>query len=147
MTDSIAEDIKKDEGFRSKPYDDKTGRELKPGDTLVGKLTVGWGRNLSDNGITQSEAEVLFLNDTGRSLADLDRALPWWRRLSPAWQRGLGNMVFNLGLPRLLTFKRMLAALQAGDGDLAADEALDSRWAGQVGERAERIAALYREDG
>lgn len=146
MIDLLLADLKRDEAFRSKPYDDKTGRELKPGDTLVGKLTVGWGRNLSDNGITDAEAEILLAHDIGNSLADLDRALPWWRGLSPAWQRGLGNMVFNLGLPRLLTFKRMLAALQAGDGALAADEAKDSKWAGQVGDRADRIAALYREE-
>lgn len=136
-TSQIINDLVRDEGFVSHCYKD-----------INGYWTIGFGRLVDERlggGITESEAEVLLLNDTGRSLADLDRALPWWRGLSPAWQRGLVNMVFNLGLPRLLTFKRMLAALQFDDGDLAADEALDSVWAGQVGKRADRIAALYRE--
>ena len=40
---------------------------------------------------------------------------------------------------------RAAARYRAGDYAGAADEALDSRWAHQVGARAERIAALYRE--
>ena len=133
MIDSVLSDLKRDEGLRLEPYNDS-----------VDKLTIGYGRNLDDVGITEHEAEVLLQNDIGRARIDLDRALPWWRALSEASRRGLVNMCFNLGLPRLLTFKRMLAALEAGDGGLAADEALDSKWAAQVGNRAQRIAALYR---
>ena len=44
------------------------------------------------------------------------------------------NMLFNLGLPRLLGFTNMWAAIQAGDYAKAADEMLDSKWAAQVGE-------------
>ena len=133
MIDSVLSDLKRDEGLRLEPYNDS-----------VDKLTIGYGRNLDDVGITEREAEFLLENDLRRSLADLDRTLQWWRALSEASRRGLVNMCFNLGLPRLLTFKRMLAALEAGDGDRAAEEALDSKWAGQVGARAQRIAALYR---
>jgi lysozyme len=56
-------------------------------------------------------------------------------------------MALNLGWPRLSAFRNMLAALQAMDYATAAREALDSKWAKQVGARAERIAALYREAG
>lgn len=135
MSDPITEDLKRDEGLRLKPYLD-----------TVGKTTIGYGRNLDDVGISEPEAAILLDHDIRRSLAYLDRALPWWRGLPAPSQRGLTNMAFNLG-PRLLSFKLMLAALLAGDGSRAADEALDSKWAGQVGkERSERIAALYRHD-
>ena len=133
MIDRIMADLQRDEGLRLKPYRDS-----------VGKLTIGFGRNLSDNGITEREAEILLDNDMAKTFADLDRALPWWRGLPPFRQRGLVNMAFNLGLPRLLTFKKMLSALQTGDGEQAAVEALDSIWAGQVKGRADRIAYLYR---
>ena len=53
-------------------------------------------------------------------------------------------MAFNLGWPRLSRFKNMIEALKAGDYGRAADEALDSKWADQVGTRAERIATVYR---
>ncbi len=133
MTDSITDDLKRDEGLRLKPYLDS-----------VGKVTIGYGRNIDDVGITEREAEAMLANDIARTLADLNRALPWWRKLPSRQQRGLQNMCFNLGLPRLLGFKKMLAALKSGDRKRAAEEALDSKWAGQVGERAERIAELFR---
>lgn len=60
-------------------------------------------------------------------------------------QAALLNQCFNLGWPRLSTFKKMLAALQRGDYHDAAAEAEDSKWFRQVGERGKRVAALYRD--
>ena len=131
---TLKAELRRDEGVRLKPYRD-----------AVGKLTIGVGRNLDDVGITAAEAELLLDADVGRAAADLDRTLPWWRRLTEARQRALLNMAFNLGLPRLLGFEGMLAALAAGDPVRAAAEALDRRWARQVGERAQRIARMIRE--
>ena len=52
---------------------------------------------------------------------------------------------FNLGLGKLKKFRLMLAALEAGDWERAAQQALRSKWVGQVGPgRSGRIAALYR---
>lgn len=137
----IKAELRRDEAVRLKPYRDS-----------VGKLTIGVGRNLDDVGITSEEADYLLENDIGRAMAELDRALPWWRELSEARQRALLNMAFNMGVPRLLKFWGMLGALQAGDYDRAALEAFDSRWALQVGDgpggredRADRIAAMFRE--
>lgn len=131
---TLKAELRRDEGVRLKPYRD-----------AVGKLTIGVGRNLDDVGIAAAEAELLLDADVARAAADLDRALPWWRKLTEARQRALLNMAFNLGLPRLLGFEGMLAALAAGDPVRAAAEALDSRWARQVGERAQRIARMIRE--
>lgn len=132
MTGDLAADLARDEGLRLKPYR-----------CPAGKLSIGFGRNLDDLGITEDEARTLLANDISRVRFELDAALPWWRGLSDGRQRGLANMAFNLGLRRLLGFRRMLDALKAGDGRAAAAEALDSAWAAEVGERARRIAALY----
>lgn len=127
-------DLRRDEGLRLKPYRDS-----------VGKLTIGVGRNLDDAGITEAEADVLLDGDVARAIADLDRTLPWWRGLSEVRRRALLNMAFNLGLPRLRGFEGMLADLERGDFVGAAREAIDSRWARQVGARAQRIAAMLAE--
>ena len=82
--------------------------------------------------------------DFSKTLRDLNRAIPWWKDLPWTQRKGLCNMAFNLGLPRLKKFKKMLAALKKGDAKLAAKEALDSKWAEQVGIRATRIANLFR---
>ena len=133
MTKLKAELIR-DEGLRSKPYR-----------CTAGKLTIGVGRNLDDVGLIAEEAKYLLKTDIDRAMDDLDRNVPWWRSMTDARRRALVNMCFNLGWPRLEGFKNMLAHLQAGDFARAAAEALDSRWARQVGERSERIAALIRE--
>ena len=58
-------------------------------------------------------------------------------------QRGIINMACNLGLSRLKQFSNMLAALRSGNYFEAAQHALDSKWAFQVGDRATRIGELF----
>ena len=128
----IISDLERDEGVRLKPYLD-----------TVGKTTIGIGRNLTDNGITAAEAKVLLQNDLFRVANELDRVAPWWRKMSQVRQNALVNMAFNLGLPRLLTFKKMMVALENGNFEIAWAEAMGSKWAAQVGERANRIADCF----
>lgn len=129
----LAGELRRDEGVRLKTYQ-----------CSANKLSIGIGRNLEDRGITRDEAEYLLSNDLSETFTNLDRACPWWKKLTPQQQRGLANMCFNLGLGKLLGFRQMLAALERGDGRAAADHALASLWAKQVGERAQRIARLFR---
>ena len=51
-------------------------------------------------------------------------------------------MMFNMGRPRLSQFKMFLAALQAGDYEMASTEMLDSKWASQVKGRATTLADM-----
>lgn len=131
MNEIIA-DLKRDEGVNLKPYH-----------CPAGKLSIGVGRNLDDLGITEEEAEQMLRNDVARVEGELDRAYPWWVKCPGSVRRGLVNMAFNIGLSRLAGFKKMLACLQAGDYRGAAREALDSKWAAQVGDRSKRIAELF----
>jgi len=79
-------------------------------------------------------------------LADLTSRMPWTKQLSQPRFGVLVNMAFNLGIHGLMSFRRMLAALQTGDYEAAAVEMLSSRWARQVGSRANRLAEQMRED-
>jgi len=130
---SIIEDLKRDEGVRLKPYK-----------CTAGKLTIGIGRNLDDVGISMAEAEQLLANDIAVAKGSLDLNIPWWRKAPVPIQDCLINMVFNMGWPRLSQFKSMLSALQNGKYAEAADHALDSAWAKQVGDRAKRITDIMR---
>lgn len=124
--------IKKHEGFDDNIYMDSADR-----------LTIGYGRNLQDNGISKDEAEYLFDNDFNRTQKDLD-SLAWYHTTPVAIKDALFNMCFNLGLPRLLTFKKMLKAIIEKNYNEAAREALDSKWAKQVGDRAKDVALMIR---
>lgn len=130
---NLKEWIKYHEGFRSHPYID-----------TVGKLTIGYGRNLQDNGISIQEANVLFENDFQRCLEELIK-YPWYSEQPENIKNALMNMCFNLGINRLLEFKRMIAAIEKKEYTNAALEALNSKWAAQVGERAKDIALMIRQ--
>lgn len=119
------------------------GRKLKPYVDTVGKTTIGVGRNLSDVGISDAECDALLQNDIARTVAWLDRNIAWWRGLDPIRQRVVLNMAFNLG-GNLLTFVNTLAAMQRGDYGAAADGMLASKWATQVGARAQRLSQMMR---
>jgi lysozyme len=123
---------------------DHEGERLFPYSDTVGKLTIGVGRNLTDVGISKEESRLLLYNDIEKVVDGLDAALPWWDSLSEARQRVLADMAFNLGLKGLLGFKNTLALIQAGDYDEAADNMLLSKWATQVGRRAQTLAGLMR---
>lgn len=126
-------DLRRDEGEKNKPYRD-----------TVGKWTIGVGRNLDDVGLRADEMALMLKNDVANAVYHLDTNFPWWRQMTDARQNALVNMCFNMGIARLKGFVNMLAMLAKGSYDEAADEALKSKWASQVGSRAERIAAIFR---
>ena len=123
----------KHEGLRLFPYTD-----------TVGKLTIGIGRNLSDRGISNSEAEILFENDVRLAELGLKSAFYNYDSFSENRKNALTDMVFNMGLSRFYGFKKMITATRSGDWARAADEMLDSLWANQVGNRATELANMVR---
>lgn len=104
------------------------------------KLTIGYGRNIEDRGISEDEAEYLLNNDIKLSESELSKAFPWFNKLTPVRQSVLINMHFNIGIARLKGFVKALAAIERGDYKTAAAEMLDSKWARQVGKRADELA-------
>ena len=118
---------------------DHEGLELKPYRCTAEKLTIGVGRNIEDRGITEDEARYLLKNDIKIVEDELLEKKPVVAGLDSVRQRVLVDMGFNLGIPTLLKFQNMWAAIEEEDFQTAADEAMDSRWAKQVGRRAERL--------
>jgi lysozyme len=118
------------------------GERLKPYRCTAGKLTIGVGRNLEDRGISAEESAMLLANDIAAMERELQHALPWAATLDEVRQRVLLDMAFNLGIVGLLAFKRTLATVAAGQYQQAATMMLDSKWARQVGQRAERLSRM-----
>ena len=72
---------------------------------------------------------------------ELDDRLSFdWRKMDEPRQAVLLNMAFNLGVPKLMGFKRALSAMSIGDYPRAGTEMLDSKWAKQVKGRAAELA-------
>ncbi len=124
--------IKKHEGLRLTPYRCSSQ-----------KITIGWGRNLQDNGITLEEAETMLQHDVGTAIKEAE-LLPFFASLNQVRQAVIVDMIFNLGLPRFGMFKKMIAAIEKEHWTVVADEMLNSRWARQVGKRAQTLSEMMR---
>ena len=125
----LIDQIKKHEGFRSRMYKD-----------TVGVNTIGFGRNMDDVPVSEGVAELMLMEDVAVA-TDAASTMDYWPELNDVRQDVIVNMVFNLGFTRFAKFKNMRAALLIGDYTLTAKEMLDSKWAKQVGRRAEELAA------
>jgi len=122
------------EGLRTQPYEDSTGH-----------LTIGVGRNLDSLGLTRDECLYLLDGDIGRCDRELQYRFKWYFDIGRVRQEAMINLCFNLGITRLKTFKKALAAMADHDFETAADEFLDSKWAKQVGStRSNEIAHMVR---
>jgi len=132
--------IKQHEGFSPMVYSD-----------TLGNLTVGWGHAFLESPRPASGAIfslkqcIAFFED---DMQQVERDYVWLEEMFDLYdldyvRRGvLKNMIFNLGIKKLLKFKKMLAAVEKGDWKKASREMLDSRWAKQVKRRAIELARM-----
>ena len=131
----LIEMLRRHEGVRSKVYVCSEGYE-----------TIGVGRNIAASGLGLSDDEIDYLldNDIKRVKAELSSAYPWFDDLNQARQDAMTDISFNIGQTRLRGFVKSIEAMSRGQFDLAADEFMDSRWAVQVGNRADEVTEMIR---
>ena len=132
--------IKKHEGWRNKAYDDATGKAVKAPE---GKLTIGYGFNIQDNGLPSSVASYWLSHEYQKWVQPaLSRFFPKFEQYSFNRQAALASMMFNLGETRFGGFKKMIHAVRNEDWVEAAREAQDSNWYRQVKTRAIEICDM-----
>lgn len=122
------------EGLRLKPYTD-----------TVGKLTIGVGRNLTDVGISATEAYEMLDHDIDRAIIALVKGYPWFPYQDAVRQAVLVELMFNMGPFTLRTFVNTLAAFARKDYEAAAEGLKRSKWYTQVGQsRSARLLGMIR---
>lgn len=145
IINKVVESLKEDEGLVLVAYDDATGKPLKTGDTIKGKITIGIGRNIQELGITEEEAEFLLMNDLARTSKELEKIFgrELLIELPDNVIVALYNMLFNLGYSRFTKFKKLIQAIKDKDFKRAREEAIDSVWCKQLPNRCKRVADLF----
>ncbi len=131
--DILHAQLKIDEGVRSKPYVDS-----------VGKVSIGIGRNLTDIGINRGEMALMFDNDLASAEKTARMLVPSFDSLSDVRKSVVMNMAFNMGYKSLATFVNTLRAIDERRWDAVVDGMKASKWARQVGQRADRLAESMR---
>ena len=130
--DNLIKMLRSHEGVRPTVYLDSIGIE-----------TIGVGRNLKDIGLSEDEIDYLLVNDINRCKAEA-KAFDWYDDLNTVRREAILNLLFNLGRPRFLGFKKAIEALNINDYEESAAQFWDSRWRKQVGKRAEDICHMIR---
>ena len=131
--DKLIVQLKVHEGVRSKVYLDTEGIE-----------TIGVGRNLRDRGLSDDEIELMLANDIRDFQEEVERAFSWWSDLDDVRQRVVVDMAFNMGLGSLSKFVNTLSHIENGRYEEAGVEMLDSKWARQVGDRANVLSNMMK---
>jgi len=124
--DNVIADIEKEEGFSGTPYKDSLGFD-----------TIGYGTLLP---LSRKEAEAILKMRLEASLNELSYSKAIYQFLPDEVKEILANMVYQLGVPKLLQFKKMWNALDGSDYKTASEEMINSRWAKQTPARAKRLA-------
>lgn len=134
--DKIVDSLKREEGFRAYVYADHLGYH-----------TIGYGRCVQEGqglGITEEEAEILLRSDVGRTVEEVRANFNWFNEAPTKIQSVIIEVAFQLGLPRLRQFRKMLEALSHSDYKRAAEELVDSLYYRQCPQRVTRYAERLR---
>ena len=115
---------------------DFEGMVLKPYHCSQNFLTIGVGRNLESNGITEEEALYLLHNDIQETINKLDKHWEIWRSFPTKAQHVCMDLVFNMGINTWMSFRKTRAFMELGEWEKAGEELLNSQYKEQVGRRA-----------
>mgnify|MGYP001615230614 FL=1 len=125
------------------------GKQLKPYTDSVGKITIGIGRNLTDEGITEAECMMMFERDIAKAERDCRKEWPDLfasDALDDVRKDAFYNLAFNMGVykpdgsPGLAGFKKTFEAVRVRDWKLAVERLKQSKWATQV--QPERVSDI-----
>ena len=146
------------------------GVRLKPYRCSAGKLTIGVGHNYEDTGLpdwlkhdvdivgggvdewtsrlkaafTMDMAERLLKEDIVKYEKQVRVKLPEYDNLDEIRKRVVLDMTFNMGAGWIDEFKNTVKMVREGNYEGASYGMLKSKWAKQVGKRANRLAHMMK---
>ena len=127
MYENIKEMLIKNEGLVLQVYKDSLGYD-----------TIGVGRCLDKNGISEDEAMYLLENDIQRVVDNLDKMWEVWRSFPIPAQEVCVDMAFQMGIAGFMNFRQTRALMEMGCWLEASEEVLRSKYAVQTPNRAAR---------
>ena len=136
--DQLRDTLKIDEGVKYEIYNDHLGYPTFGIGHLVVESDEEHGKPVGTP-VSEDRVNSVFEKDVAIMIDEAKKIFPNLDELPEEAQQAIVNMTFNMGRPRLSQFKKFIAGVNAGDWNKAAVEMMDSRWAKQVGARAERL--------
>ena len=134
----MTEEIKADEGVVNEVYLDHLGLPTVGVGHLIRDHDPEYGLDVGTQ-VGEERVAELFESDLYTCVAETKLLYPQFEELPAEAQKILCNMMFNMGRPRLSRFHKMKKAVDSSDWKEAANQMLDSKWAKQVPNRANRL--------
>ena len=135
----LREQLKIDEGVKYEIYDDHLGYKTFGIGHLVKATDEEYGAPCGTP-VSVDRVNSVFDEDVETYIAEAEKVFGNLQEMPQEAQLVIVNMCFNMGAPRLSQFKKFIKAIHDEDWATASVEMLDSRWAKQVGVRANRLS-------
>ena len=130
--------IKKNEGFSSAPYKDQ-----------LGFLTVGYGhlilsneKHLTKTKLSKDKLEKIFIKDFKNAIKDYEKYLKK-KTSSKKEEELLIEMVFQMGVKRVLKFRNLLRNIRKKNKHLVCFEMMNSLWYKQTPKRVKELIKIF----
>ena len=133
---SLIEDIKESEGFRDKVYKDTLGID-----------TIGYGFAIKDLVLEEDICDMILERKLEKLKAKADAKFKFLKDIPQEKSDIVYEMCYQMGFAGFCKFKKAIANMKDKNWKAAAVEMLDSKWAKQTANRANRLADIIREHG
>lgn len=137
--EELREEIAADEGVKHEIYLDHLGFKT----CAIGHLCLGHEPEYNlpvGTKITEERVNELFDQDIKRTLSDCQVIHPEYDDYPAEARKIIANMCFQLGMPRLMKFRKTNDLIKKRMWREGSIEMLNSRWHEQTPQRAERLS-------
>ena len=126
--------VKLSEGFRDRVYKDTLDID-----------TIGYGFAIKDLVLDEDICDMILERKLKSLINRVHKKFPFVEDLPEEAQEVVYEMCYQLGLRGFSKFKKTIQFLRLENYKVCADEMLDSRWARQTPNRAQRLSNIIRE--
>ena len=138
--DKLQKELAEDEGCKYEIYNDHLGYATFGIGHLVTDSDLEYGQEIGTE-VSKERVDECFKADIEITIEDCNILYSNFNDIPEEAQLILANMMFNLGRPRLSKFLKLKAAVDSEDWMEASVQMMDSKWARQVPNRAERLCS------
>ena len=134
VRETLVEDIKKEEGYRSSVYLD-----------TLDKPTIGYGFLIDTLELQEDICELILMRKLEKLIKSIKFNFKWFDDMPDKVQDVIINMCYQLGVSGVSKFKKTIQFIKNKQWDRASVEMLDSKWAReQTPQRAKRLSEIVK---
>ena len=133
---NLIENIKESEGFVKHVYDDS-----------LGIPTIGYGFAIKDLDLDEDIASEILSRKIEKLINRVDGKFDWFNEANDKIKEVVVEMCYQLGLGGFSKFKRTISYFANKDYIKASVEMLDSKWATQTPNRANKLSKIVESAG